>query len=268
MRFKYAAACVAIKDDFCLEETIHELYRQGVSRVLVVSPEHYWFDGKPQSDEDLENLYALCRRTGASLLRTDLKAPQKEHNALYSEAMYRNAAIDLLTGSDTAVDYVLTVDADELWTPGTLEHVDSIAGARSENPLTICLPGIPVIGVPGLPVAGAKDNILVATNRVTRFTWGRSTDGARKFGTQPVLHFSATRRTLQEVIDKSINSAHYPDKTYDFDGWIANVLPHIHVGMKNVHMYKSEVNIWPEVRAWTPEELTMMPPSLLPYLKT
>jgi hypothetical protein len=264
MKYKYGAAVLAIKNDFCVEETIQELFRQGVMTVTLMIPERYWFDQSPQSEEDLAGLLKVCVHTGAHAVQRYFVAESKEHTALYTEALYRNYVADVIC-ENPSIDYVLTVDADEFWMPGTLEHIDAIAGPDAP---TICLPGIPVLGVPGLPVAGAKDNILVATDRKTRFSWGRSTDGPRKSGTLPVIHFSATRRTLQEVIDKSIKSAHYPDKTYDFDGWIKNVLPYVHVGMKNVHMYKSEVNIWPEVRAWTPEELSAIPTSLHPYLKT
>jgi hypothetical protein len=265
MKYKYAAVVLAIKDDFCVEETIRELLHQGVSKVLIMSPERYWFDEAIQSPKDCQELVDICARTGAAFAQAELRADVEEHVALYTEALYRNRAIDILTRSDANLDYLLTVDADEFWMPGTLEHIDSIAGPDAP---TICLPGIPVLGVPGLPVVGAKDNILVATDRKIRFKWGRSTDGPRKMGTLPVIHFSSTRRTLQEVIDKSVKSAHYPDKTYDFDGWIKNTLPNVHVGMKNAHMYKSEVNIWPEVRAWTPQELAVIPTSLHRYLKT
>ncbi len=264
MKYNYAAVILAIKDDFCVEESIQELFRQGVMKVYLISPEYYWFDEAPQDQADFLKLCEICTRCGAKLIQRHFISDAKEHKALYTEAMYRNYGVDVAR-ADPRVDYVLTVDADEFWLPGTLEHIDSLAGPGVE---VICLPGIPVLGVPGLPVQGAMDNILVATNRQTHFTWGRSAEGERKHGTLPVIHFSATRRTLQEVIDKSVKSAHYPDKTYDFDGWIANTLPNVHVGMKNAHMYKSEVNIWPEVRAWTTEELAAIPKSLHPYLKT
>ena len=259
MNHKYAACCLAIKDDFCLEESIAELFRQGVSRVLIVSPQMYWTDKAPQPPEDLEVLRGIAARTGAELESIDLKP---ESHPLYTEAAYRNYGLDLLA-RDEQLDCILTVDADEFWLPGTLEHIDSLAGPE----IKVVLPGIPVMGVPGLPIEGAKDAIYVGGCRTLRFDWGRVVKlGTEKRGELPVIHFSATRRTLAEVADKMRKSAHYDDPVYDFEGWIVSKLPTVHVGMKDAHMYKSEENIWPRVRAWTEAELSALPPTLHPYL--
>jgi hypothetical protein len=260
MRYKYAAGILAIRNDFCLEETINELFKQGVSEVLVVSPTRYWADETEQSRADFDEVAAIIKRTGAYGQSATFKA----ESAIHTEALYRNHMLRELFDNDTTIDYVLTVDADELWLPGTLEQIDALA---NPGPLTICLPGVPVIGVPGLPVSGAKDNILVASSRGVEFEWGRSTKGVRAMGSIPVLHFSATRRTMEEMVDKCLKSAHYPDPSYDFDGWIKYTLPNVHVGKKNVHMYRSPENIWPEVRAWTAAELAAIPTTLHPYLK-
>jgi hypothetical protein len=262
MKYKYLAVILAIKNDFCLEETIRELRNQDVADVLIISPRYYWSDHAPQSEADLEEIMAIARRGDASVVQADLLASHKTNQAIYTEALYRNYGGKL--AAKRGAQYVLTVDADELWLPGTLEEIDALATAE---PVTVCLPAIPVLGVPGLPVLGAKDTILVASAVDIRFEWGRATTGPRVMGTTPVLHFSATRRSLQEVIDKSRKSAHYPDPTYDFEGWIRDTLPQVRVGMKNVHMYKSPDNIWPEVRAWTQTELELIPTSLHPYLK-
>ncbi len=85
-------------------------------------------------------------------------------------------------------------------------------------------------------------------------------------GTQRIIHFTATRKTLAEVVEKHRKSAHYSDPTYDFEGWIANVLPMAGVGAKDVHMYKSPENIWPVVRNWTAEEWRAIPTTLHPWL--
>jgi hypothetical protein len=217
MKHTYAAVVLAIKNDFCVEETVVELLRQGVQHAAIISPFKYWTDDSPQPAEDLEELSAIAQRTGALLVRADFKSPRTDYTPLHTEALYRNYAIELMLSLFPTVDYLLTVDADEFWMPGALAEVDALADS---DPLTICLPGIPVLGVPGLPVAGAKDAILAATSRTVRFTWGRATEGPRQTGTIPVIHFSTTRRTLQAVIDKCRKSAHYGDPNYDFDGWI------------------------------------------------
>ena len=267
LKYKYAAYYVAIKDDFCLEESIVELRKQGVDKVLIVSPTAYWSTGEKQSSDDFYSILKIASKTASGVDSVLLRADRKDNCAIYTEALYRNHAIELLLREYAPeADFILTVDADELWTPGTLEHVDSLA---EEGSVKIDLPGIPVAGAPGLPVEGATDVILTATSRDLRFAWGRSigeSPAKVKKGTQPILHFSATRRTREEVAAKMRQSAHYIDPTYDFEGWIKNTLPHTHVGMQNVHMYKTPVNIWPALRAWTAEELTAMPSSLKPYL--
>lgn len=263
MKHTYAACCLAIKNDFCLEESIVELFRQGVQYVTIISPTRYWSTGVPQAESDYEELHDIAMRTGARIMRICLNAQRSENNAIYTEALYRNYGIDSFARE--AVDFILTVDADEFWLPGTLAHIDSLAFVPSR--LKINLPAIPVIGVPGLPVEGAKDVIGVATSRTLRFQWGRSPEDAPTImGRMPIIHFSATRKTLDEVIQKHRLSAHYPDPTYDFEGWIANTLPNVKVGMQNAHMYKSPENIWPVVRAWTPTEWNAIPKKLHPYL--
>jgi hypothetical protein len=265
MKYKYAAICLAIKNDFCLEEAIVEAQRQGVNRVLIISPRVYWSDESPQAPEDYTELVDISRRTGATLYSARFKTNLSQNNAIYTEALYRNFGVDLLK-SDPTLDFILTLDADEFWLPGTLEQVDSLAEACPEG-LRINFPAIPVIGAPGLPVAGAKDTVLIATSRNLKFQWGRSptTQATVKAGTIPVIHFSATRRTLQEVIDKHRKSAHYDDPTYEFEKWIKDVLPNVHVGMRDVHMYVNP-DVWPLVRAWTPEELALIPKTLHPFL--
>lgn len=266
MKYRYGAAILAIRNDFCVEESVKELLRQGVEKVLILCPYTYWSDRTEPPTQYYDELAVIARNTGAALRRAECvlnNRPEiaEKDVAVYTEALYRNLATEILAKAHD-IDFVLTVDADELWLPGTLEEIDSLA----EPGVTICQPGIPVIGVPGLPIKGAKDTILAASHRTVEFEWGRSTKGPRKNGTIPVIHFSATRRTMFELVQKCKMSAHYADKTYDFDGWIQNVLPNVHVGMKNAHMYKSEDNIWPEVRAWTLEEWATIPASLHPYL--
>lgn len=260
MRFKYAAVMLAIRDDFCAEEAIQALHEQGVSNIVIISPRNYWTDNAAQDSRDFWNLVGIAARQEALVHQAFFKSDHPTAGPLYTEALYRNCGCEILE-EDPEVDFILTVDADEFWLPGTLEHIDEIAVADH----TICLPGIPVVA--GLPVSGAKDGILVATPRGTRFTWCRVTEGPRITGTKPVIHFSCTRRTNEEVIEKCRKSAHYVDPYYDFEGWIKNTLPNVHVGMKDVHMYKSEQNIWPELRAWTPEELAALPPSILRYVR-
>ena len=263
MKYKYAAMCVALKNDLCLEESIERLFTQCVSKVLIVSPTTYWATGEPQSISDLCELQAIAARTGAEIVSKHYPT-EGDLGALGAEGAYRNCGIEMLT-EDAGVDYVVTLDADELWGLGALDHIDGLADGLAGTKIT--LPAIPVIGVPGLPVEGATDSILVATSRGVRFTWGRAVDASRELkGNQPVIHFSATRKTIEEVVTKHRASAHYADPTYDFEGWIANTLPTIKVGSTDVHMYLSSPNIWPAVRAWTAEEISTIPKTLIKHI--
>src|SRR5271157_5380297 len=140
MNYKYAAAIVAIKNDFCLEESVVELKKQGIGRVLIVSPSAYWTDHTLQAQSDFTELSRIAQRMGAELVSANFSASERDNRALYTEALYRNYAIGKLM-EDPSLDYALTVDADEFWLPGTLAHIDALAGPA---PLTICLPGTPV----------------------------------------------------------------------------------------------------------------------------
>jgi len=266
MNYRYAACYVAIRNDFCLEESIVALLEQGVEHVLILSPETYWSNDEPQEQGDFDELAEIAKRTGSELATAKLKSTKEEYTALHTEALYRNYGACMLIET-TKADYILVVDADEFWMPGTLKHVDTVL--RDKPDLKVTLPGIPVAGFPGLPIEGAKDAILAAHARGLQFEWGRTMPkGTTIEGSQPVIHFSATRRKPEEIADKMRMSAHYGDSNYDFDGWIKDTLPNIRVGMKDVHMYQSEDNIWPRVRAWTPEEMTAIPATLHPYLSS
>jgi hypothetical protein len=80
-----------------------------------------------------------------------------------------------------------------------------------------------------------------------------------------IIHFTATRKTMQEIIDKHRTSGHYGDPNYDFEGWIKNVLPNIKAGTKNCHMFVPW-QIWPLARNWTKAEWAEIPESIHPYL--
>jgi hypothetical protein len=124
---------------------------------------------------------------------------------------------------------------------------------------------IPVVGLPGLPVGNALDIITVYIGKGL-FKDCRSPDSNYPImNLNGVIHFTATRKTMQDIIDKHKDSGHYDDPDYDFDNWIKNILPRIHVGMKNVHMYK-KYQIWPFVRKFSNWELYMIPNNLHKYI--
>lgn len=252
----FAACFVAIQDEFCLEESITELHLQGVQHVLIVSPKTYWTTQEPQAEADFKALEGIAKSTGAELvsIQFDAKTP------LEAEALYRNYGSQLLW--NYGFDHVLVVDADEFWSPEALEELDKLVG---ECDTAYQLPFIPTIGVPGYPVETTSMG-LVYVPRGTFLAWGRATPNAHRCGKSSVFHFSATRRTLAEVIAKSRRSAHYVEPQYAFEEWFTRVLPNVRPGSTNVHMYTPGANIWPRVRAWTRRELDNIPVTLHPYL--
>jgi hypothetical protein len=263
MKTKFAAYFLAIKDDFCLEESVASIKDLGVDTVLIVSPSTYWSDGSSQDLSDYEYTLKLAKKHNCHFVSANLESAMLVNRAMYAESAYRNYAVDLLNQLGQ-FDSILTIDSDELWSRESLAQVDDLVRQGFER---IDMPLVPVIGIPGLPIDGALDSALAATSPRVRFNWGRSAECKHiAMGGAPILHFSATRRSWEELTDKMRKSAHYPDPTYDFEGWIQNTLPTIQVGSTNVHMYKSPKNIWPRVRTWTAREVAQIPKSLHQYL--
>lgn len=263
MKKKFAAYFIAIKDDFCLEESVASIKDLGVETVLIVSPSTYWSDGSSQDPSDFEYVHKLAKKHNCHFVSASLESAMPVNRAMYAESAYRNYAVDLLNQLDK-FDSILTIDSDELWSRNSLDQVEQLVREGYDR---IDMPLVPVIGIPGLPIDGALDSALVATSPKLRFNWGRSAECNHvAIGGAPILHFSATRRSWEELTDKMRKSAHYPDPTYDFEGWIQDTLPTIRVGSENVHMYKSPKNIWPRVRTWTAREVEQIPKSLHRYL--
>jgi hypothetical protein len=125
---------------------------------------------------------------------------------------------------------------------------------------------VPVLGLPGYPVDGAKDAAMIYLGPGCKFSQCRSSEGDQHiFPKRNVYHFTATRKTMDEIVQKHRESGHYTDSNYDFEGWIRNTLPNVKPGMKRAHMFRPW-DTWPLVRDWTPEELAFIPETLKPYL--
>ena len=125
---------------------------------------------------------------------------------------------------------------------------------------------VPVVGIPGYPIHQATDRAIVYVGGSIVFRECRSPAIDHfMLNNCIVIHFTATRKTMQEVIDKHRASGHYDDPDYDFEGWIKNVLPNLKPGWRGAHMYK-RYQIWPVVRNWTTTEMDHIPESIRPYL--
>jgi hypothetical protein len=264
---KYAVYIQATKDDFCLFEVCKRLIEEGAHTFFFCIPDEYW-SGAVTPQTDVEQVLAIADQV--------VKAGGIVHTKIFKVSNYRfpgdsRIAVETRVRNDTlswirrtGFQHILVVDGDELWTRGMLAKVDECVD--SVKPGCISCPMIPVVGVPGYPIHIASDRAIVYVGGSTVFRECRSPAIEHyMLNNCIVIHFTATRRTLQEVIDKHRNSGHYDDKEYDFEGWITNVLPNLKPGYRNAHMYK-RYQIWPLVRNWSMEEWPHIPVSLHQYL--
>jgi hypothetical protein len=127
---------------------------------------------------------------------------------------------------------------------------------------------VPVAGVPGWAVNDAKDRVTVYVAPGVQFRDCRSPDAlALHIPGHKVIHFTATRKTTDEVVAKMRTSGHYDDPSYAFEDWITKKLPNIKEGERNIHMYTGH-QIWPSVRKWQAGEWHEIPDSIKPYLSS
>lgn len=265
---KYAAYLQVTKDDFCLYETCQRLREEGVNDFYFSVPDTYW-DGRrtPQADlKSVSDIVDRLRREGAKVsvkvFRVALYVFPGE-NRLQTETRLRNDALGWIRSN--GFSDILIVDGDELWLPGTLTLVNSLV---NQGHLAISVRMVPVVGLPGYPVEAATDVAVVYIGGACQFRMCRTPQIEQTVIQQPrIIHFTATRKTMDEIIAKHRASGHYDDPDYAFEEWFVKTLPFIKPGFKNAHMYKP-YQIWPQVRDWRPEELAIIPESLYPYITT
>lgn len=169
--------------------------------------------------------------------------------------------------------HILVVDGDELWKPGTLALIKPYVDQGHTALLTYM---VPVIGLPGWPVGEAVDTAVVYVGGNVLFSCCRSPIGQLIILPLPlVIHFTGTRRTMEETIAKHTRSGHYDDPDYLFDLWIKEVLPNIRPGwnymwpngIKGLHMFQPK-QIWPRIREWSAEELAAIPKNIRSFIGT
>jgi hypothetical protein len=264
---KYAVYIQATKDDFCLQDVCNRAMQEGISHFFFCVPNQYW-SGKVTPPEDIAQIQAvhdeLNRRGAKSQLTVfdveNYKAPGRPR--IEVETHLRNDSLAMIQSA--GFDHILIMDGDELWVPGLLKRVDD--EVRRRQPQSLQCRMVPVVGLPGYPINDAKDTITIYIHSENRFRDCRSPLGMgflmEFYG---VVHFTACRKSLDEIAEKHRQSGHYDDPDYDMEGWIQNILPKVRPGMKNVHMFK-KWQIWPEARNWTAEELNYIPSHLHQYL--
>ena len=265
---KFAVYIQATKDDFCLLEVCQRMISEGATTFFFCIPDKYW-SGDVTPEEDIQQVKDIAHQLedlGASnvyIKMFDVTSYTKAGDTrIMVETKVRNATLSWIR--KTGYSHILIVDGDELWNPGVMAHVQEVVS--SVRPQTVSCQMIPVAGLPGYPISNAADRAVVYIGGGEIFKSCRTPCNAPyMLNGVCVVHFTATRKTMEEIIAKHRASGHYDDPSYDFEGWIANTLPNISPGMRNVHMY-TVYQIWPLVRNWQPNELESMPPTILPYL--
>lgn len=263
----YAAYLQANRDDLCLQEVCDRLFDEGLRNFFFCIPDEYW-SGKTTPEHEIEQVKSVAR----NLVQRGANCTAKRfHVANYRFPGDSRIVVETRVRNDSLAwvrqygfHRICVVDSDELWPVGTLAILKEIVD--KSNPLAISLPMIPVLGFPGYPVLGATDRVISYVGQSCIFRDCRTPIGTVYYENSAVVyHFTSTRRTMEETIEKHRQSGHFDDPEYDFENWLRNVLPKVRPGMKNAHMYK-RYQIWPEVRAWKNEELNDIPKSIHKYL--
>jgi glycosyltransferase involved in cell wall biosynthesis len=273
---QYVAYLQVNKDDICLYETCYRLFEEGVKTFYFSVPSEYW-DGRKTSQEDYASVADVAGRLnqvpGIKVNTKIFKVPMyrfPNDTRIDTETRLRNDALAWIR-ADGHKDIII-VDGDELWLPGTLAIVDSIV---AQGHIAVSTAMVPVIGLPGWPVDKATDVAVVYIGGACQFKACRTPLAQQIVIDRPqIIHFTGTRKTMEEIIAKHRTSGHYDDPDYLFEEWIEKVLPNIHPdhvptwshgGVPGYHMYR-KFQIWPRVRRWRPEELAAIPDSLKQFI--
>ena len=273
---EYVVYMQVTQDDFCLEEVCVRMVEEGVKTFFWSEPDEYW-SGEPIEPQYLTQLFRVQGRLQDRLGERINIYRRTFHVKSYRLPGDSRIAVETRVRNDSLAwireqgyHHILIVDGDELWTHGTLELVKKFV---EQDNTAISIRMVPAIGLPSYPVEQATDVAVVYIGlgdfKVCRSPHTRQTI----IPLNRVIHFSGTRRTMEETISKHRRGGHYDDPDYDFETWLREVLPNIcpdwnYVwpnGTKGYHMYK-KWQIWPSVRHWRPEELAEIPVSLHAFL--
>lgn len=274
--------CVqAIRDDLCLADVVERIVSDAAGRVtgvFIFSPDEYW-DGTPQTASDraeLEEAMRLIRQTLTDVVEVALiPQPVAAHrlpglSRIQVETRVRNAALEEIRRRGHL--HILVADGDELWRRGLFDQL--VQFVQERRPASVFTGMVPVIGLPGYPVDGALDKAAIYVGPDAVFVECRATNGVRQeLEGHSVIHFTATRRTREEIIAKMRGSGHGDDPNYAFEEWIEHVLPNIKPGFTyrfsqasaGLHMYRV-YQVWPACRSWTVDEWQELPERVKPYL--
>ena len=260
---KFAVYIQAVQDDFCLFEVCFRLASEGLSNFCFFVPSHYWSGQEvpPELSQEVRQVALQLELIGLHCHVVHMPVNfEAGPTRIDAETDFRNRSLDWMW--TIGMEHAVIVDGDELWNPGFFK----LAYPYMLESESVKCAMIPAIGLPGYPVDGASDQAVIHIRKNARFKACRTPEHEPLFlNVRGVVHFTATRKTHEEIIAKMRNGGHYDDPDYDFEGWILRKLPNIKPGMLNAHMYKP-YQIWPMVREWTEAEAQSIPPSIRPYL--
>jgi len=265
---RYCASLQVTRDDICLKSTVHRLLLDGVRNFAFNCPKQHW-DGSTVSKSDSDQVIDIAKFLvdhGGHYVRVfqDNLAPFffPGCSRAQLETNYRNSCLDRLRGLGFGEQ--LIIDGDEILLPRALAQVDWYV--RWFNPTTAALHGVPVAGLPGVAIDGATDRILVYMGSRDKWRDVRSPHHpTMDIARAGVLHLSAVRRSVEEIVAKMRKSGHYDDPEYHFEDWIERVLPALAPGQTNVHMYQ-DGSLWPRTREFTDDEWQAIPAELQPLM--
>jgi len=260
----------AIRDDLCLYEVCEQLYAEGARAFFLHIPDESWAGVRTPEQDIGEVMRVASRLRQLSGTRVETKIERLEKlkapglSRIRLETRCRNLALRWVR--QCGYPHILVVDGDELWKKGLLARL--LRTVNERTPASVFTGMVPVIGLPAYPIDGATDKATIYIAPGIYFMECRGSEGLRyEIPGHDIYHFTAVRRSREEIAAKMRESGHYDDPNYDFEGWIINTLPNIRPGMKDAHMYKP-YQVWPAVRAWYPGEVEQLPEGVRPFLGT
>ena len=292
---RYAVVVQAIRDDLCLYEVIERILDESVKlskatelgdcieKVYVFAPDQRW-DGAPAVIDEVLKVKKIVedlnRLVHVEMLHFGNISVEFVPFSVRAVANVTQERIKIETDCRNwyqrfcqaqGFEHCIIMDGDELWKPGLLPRMNEMV--RERWPMSIFTGMIPVAGLPGYPIEGALDKATIYARADARFEMCRGAFGYRhELHGYDIYHFSATRRTLDEIAGKHLGSGHADDKDYAMADWVKDTLMagRIKPGLRDAHMYRKlgHPNVWPLVRAWKKEELAELPVGLLRYLGT
>ena len=275
-RLKVVANILATQDDFCLSESIEQLHSEGITNFAVCNPRKYW-SGHPVPVDVTTDLLAklkvlVGRLPGVRIFYLPVpKSPFGENiPGGAREQLIRQFMLEESVKLFKA-DAVILIDADELWLPGEATRaVNFFEQLPAASALAVGFQN--VVGVPGWLVSPDSSTGVVLVRAGSTFSGPRSVAAVSRLEGTSVYHFTATRATWPEVVNKYATSGHQGDPNYDFAKFLVKVghiaqNPESAARLTDFHPDVRTPQTWPAVRAFSQKELDLLPARLRPFLQ-